>query len=331
MKRLSGASLLLIASACSAAPQAYDPHDVKSPLRLMRTIELPNVRGRIDHLALDEAEQHLFVAEIENGTVDEVDLGSGRVVGRISGLHEPQGVAWLAGQQEIVVACGDGFVRFYRGGDRQEIARINLGDDADNIRLDPRDGNVVVGYGSGGLAVIDPSKHEVVRNLPLPGHPEAFAIIGPRVFVNVPHRRSVLVADLDSGRVIATWGIGLAASNFPMAADSAAARIAVGIRVPPTITVMDAASGRRVSSSAACGDSDDLYFTRAWIVVVCGQGFVDLLPNSQDSASARIRTRHGARTGVMSADLKTLFVAVPENEGGTAEVWQLSLVPRPSG
>ena len=28
--------------------------------------------------------------------------------------------------------------------------------DADNIRIDPRNGDIVVGYGDGGLAIIDP-------------------------------------------------------------------------------------------------------------------------------------------------------------------------------
>lgn len=327
MKRLSAVSLL-IASACSAAPRAYDTHDAQSPLRFVRSITLPDVRGRIDHLAIDEAGRHLFVAEIANGSVDDVDLGSGKIAGRIAGLREPQGVAWLVGQREIVVASGDGTVRFYRAADRQEVARVNLGDDADNVRIDPRNGNVVVGYGSGGLAVIDPATHQIVRKLALPAHPEAFAILESRVFVNVPHRRAVIALDLDPGRMIATWGIGVAASNFPMAADAAAHRIAIGIRVPPSMSLIDADSGKTVRSEGTCGDSDDLYFVGGWIVVVCGQGFVDLVAKSGDS-SARVRTGHGARTGVMAADLKSLFVAVPNSEGSPAELRQLALSKAP--
>ena len=36
------------------------------------------------------------------------------------------------------------------------LGRIDLGDDADNVRIDPQRGQVLVGYGKGALAVIDP-------------------------------------------------------------------------------------------------------------------------------------------------------------------------------
>src|SRR5437763_15979163 len=66
--------IALAAASCEAAPvtfQAIDPH---SPLRLETVIALPNVKGRIDHLAFDPKHRHLFVAEHDNGSVDEIDL-----------------------------------------------------------------------------------------------------------------------------------------------------------------------------------------------------------------------------------------------------------------
>ena len=81
-------------------------------LKLERTIPLPNVKGRIDHLAVDVPRQRLFVAELGNGSVDAVDLSSGQTR-RIGGLKEPQGLAYLADRNELVVASGgDGTVRF---------------------------------------------------------------------------------------------------------------------------------------------------------------------------------------------------------------------------
>ena len=72
-------------------------------LDLERTITLPNVSGRIDHLAVDVPRQRLFVAELGNGSVDRIDLSSGETR-RIGGLKEPQGLAYgerpsLAGGQ----------------------------------------------------------------------------------------------------------------------------------------------------------------------------------------------------------------------------------------
>jgi hypothetical protein len=273
------AMLLVLAftPACARSGGKLNVNDPRSPLRLVRTIPLPDVRGRIDHMSLDEDHNRLFVAELGNGSVDAVDLATGKAGGRITGLHEPQGVAWLPERQEIAVACGDGSVRFYRGADLQPVADVRLGDDADNIRVDGRSGNLVVGYGSGALAVIDPSTHRLVRELSLPAHPEAFALVGSRVFVNVPRAHAVLVGDLDQLRVIKRLGTGFHSGNFPMASDPASARIAVAFRLPGAVSVLNAKSGETIFSVSTCGDADDLYFDAERLVVVCGDGSVALI------------------------------------------------------
>src|SRR3569623_169402 len=181
LARLLGLALAALSAAgCSAQARTFDAHEPGSPLRVVRVIELPQVKGRIDHLAVDAEGKHLFVAELGNGTVDDVDLAAGKLAGRITGLHEPQGVAWLAAQHEIAVASADGLLTFYRGGDHRKVASIALSQDADEVRIDSRNGNLVVGYGSGALAVIDPAAHKVIRQLALPAHPEGFVLLGAK-------------------------------------------------------------------------------------------------------------------------------------------------------
>jgi hypothetical protein len=63
-----------------------------APLVLERTIPLESVSGRIDHMAFDAGRRRLFVAELGNGTVDVIDIGSGKIVRRLLGFREPQGV-----------------------------------------------------------------------------------------------------------------------------------------------------------------------------------------------------------------------------------------------
>src|SRR3954467_4346481 len=135
-----------------------------APLVLERTIALKDVKGRIDHLAVDLGRKRLFVAELGNGTVDVIDLASAGVIRRIEGLKEPQGLAYAPAADVLAVAsAGDGSVRLYHGENLSPAGSIDLGDDADNIRLDARTGNLVVGYGRGGLAVIDPAKASLVK------------------------------------------------------------------------------------------------------------------------------------------------------------------------
>src|SRR5438876_12015124 len=80
----------------------------QEPLTLVRSIELPRVEGRIDHLAFDAAGQRLFVAALGNNTVEVVDVKNGRHVKSLSGFHEPQGIAVAPDARAIAVANGQG-------------------------------------------------------------------------------------------------------------------------------------------------------------------------------------------------------------------------------
>jgi hypothetical protein len=82
---LALAALATVGGGCSAKPAQFDLRDSASPLRLAAAIALPDVRGRIDHMAFDTKSDHLFVAELGNGSVDDVDLKSGTIAGRIAG------------------------------------------------------------------------------------------------------------------------------------------------------------------------------------------------------------------------------------------------------
>src|SRR5213078_2109635 len=152
----------------------------------------------------------LIVAELGNGTIDIVDLRTRQVVHRISGLPEPQGVAYVPGADLIVAAhAGDGSVRFYRAEDGAMVGVAPLGSDADNVRLDRRSGRVVVGYGSGGLAILDPGTRARIGNAALPAHPEGFQLdaTAGRAFVNVPDAGQIAVVDLQAARQVATWRV----------------------------------------------------------------------------------------------------------------------------
>jgi hypothetical protein len=62
-----------------------------APITLQTKIPLGDVRGRIDHLAIDHARERLFVAEFGNNSLGVVDLRDQKVFHRVAGLNEPQG------------------------------------------------------------------------------------------------------------------------------------------------------------------------------------------------------------------------------------------------
>lgn len=311
-RRLGVLALFLfgaLASCGAKPPPAGNP-----PLVLERTIPLPGVKGRIDHLALDAAGHRLFVAALGNDTVEIVDLSQPRRLAQIRGQSEPQGLAWLADRRELVVASGDGQVGFYDGESFRVLATLKLGDDADNVRVEDTSGRPVVGFGKGGLAILDPARRTVAETVRMPGHPESFRLEGNRAYVNVPDAARIVVGDLADGREIASWPTPGARWNFPMALDAPRKVLAVVFRLPARLRLIDPDSGRKLADMATCGDADDLFFDppRRRLYVICGSGAVDVFQarGAADYAPlARVVTRGGARTGLYSAEADRLYVA----------------------
>jgi sugar lactone lactonase YvrE len=300
------------------------------PLVLEREIALPDVAGRIDHLALSSNGTRLIVGELVNHAIDVVDVPSGRVVHRIAGVAEPQGVAFDKTGALILAAerAGGALVMFDAEG-FAPAGEIALGEDADNIRIDPRNGHVIIGYGDGALAVVDTATQRVLSRIPLPAHPESFQIeASGRVFVNLPDKHTIATVDLDRGMVLKTWKLpGL--YNFPMALDPAAARLASVFRLPAKVALFDRESGAVLAAQATCGDSDDAFFDGRRLYVVCGAGVVDVF-DADDRALkrvARVATASGARTGVFSPKLGRLFVAAPARNGRPAHILVLKRTP----
>ena len=127
-----------------------------TPLRLVGTIELPAIQGRIDHLAVDLAHERLFVAALGNNTVEVIDLRDRRVLQSLHGFDEPQGVAVAPDLEMLVVANGgNGRLQLLTGADLHAKTTVPLSGDADNVRYDQRQQRVYVGYGSGALGAIE--------------------------------------------------------------------------------------------------------------------------------------------------------------------------------
>lgn len=310
------ALLTLNGCARAQAPMAV------APLMLEREIALPDVKGRIDHLAVDSAHHRLFVAEIANGSVDFINLDSG-ARRRITGLAEPQGVAYLPVLDQVVVACGgEGSVRFYNAATLALVGLIRLGDDADNVRVDGATGQIAVGYGSGAIALIDPARREVLRQIALPAHPEGFQIDGlhRRLYVNLPNARAIAALDLDKGVVLSRWTAPYRL-NFPMALWPDAGLVGIVSRLPAHLTWLDSASGAPRLDRPTCGDADDLFrdAKRHRWYVSCGSGKVDVFSDGA-ALTGSVKTGSGARTSLFSPDLDRLIVAVPARWTGDARL-----------
>jgi hypothetical protein len=277
----------------------------------------------MDHLAIDLKRKWLFVAELGSDSLGVVNLVAGKVLRTITGLSEPQGIGYEPITDAVYVANGsDGSVRILRGEDLAAVGRIDLSDDADDVRIDADRKRVLVGYGAGAVAIIDPTIRTKVGDIRLKAHPESFQIDGDRVFVNVPDARLIEVADLTDGEVVGAWSTQPNHSNFPMAMDREAHRLFVVFRSPARLVVMSAADGGVVGSLDACGDADDVFVDtkRHRVYVTCGAGVVDVFEYRGGSYQrvGQIPTVSGARTSLFVPELDRLFVAVRSSGNGPA-------------
>src|SRR5690242_20634687 len=98
MKRLAILAAVLLALSLRAQET--------NALTLVRTIPLPDVHGRIDHLALDTRGHRLFAAALGNDTVEVIDLAAGKCIRTIGGCSEPQGLAFVPAENRLVIAHG---------------------------------------------------------------------------------------------------------------------------------------------------------------------------------------------------------------------------------
>ena len=285
------------------------------PLRLEKTIELPDVQGRIDHMSIDVKGERLFVSALGNNTLEIVDLKAGKKTDTIGQLKEPQGVLYVPEANRLYVANGnDGSVRVFDASSYAPVKTLDYGDDADNLRYDPAHKRIYVGYGSGALGEINGDGNKVA-DIKLDAHPESFQLEknSLRIYVNLPKSRNVAVVDRETHTILATWKTDLAFANYPMAQSEH--RLFVVTRMPARLLVFDTNTGSIVQKLPAVGDCDDFFLdqTRKRIYASGGDGAISVF-QEQDADHyaelARITTDKGARTSLFSPDLDRLFLAV---------------------
>ncbi len=300
-----------------------------APLRLVQTILIPGVRGRIDHMSIDTERQRLFVAALGNGTVEVLDLRSAKVAQSVAGLKEPQGVLYIQELGKLFVATGgDGKCYVYSGDPLRQLAVVGIGEDADNIRYDETGKRIYVGYGSGALAIIDPNTPKRLGEIRLDGHPESFQLerAGSKIYVNVPDAQRISVLDRVKEAVETAWPLKDFRANYPMAFIGGTHRLAIVTRNPPKLMILDSLSGKAVSELNCAGDADDVFYDagKKLVYVSCGQGFIDVFSERDPDhyqELVRIPTAPGARTSLWVPQLSRFYLAVPARSGNESAIF----------
>ena len=328
------AGVALIGSALAAHSQA----EGKQPLRLIQTIAIPNVKGRLDHMEVDVNGKRLFVAGLEQGTFEVSDLKTGKWQHSIPGFKKPQGAVYVHKLNKLFLASGDdAMVRVFRGDSLQLLDSIQLEPGPNRIVYEPHTKTVYVGYGGkdagkdyGEVGIIDATSDKHIGDIKITAHPSELILnkSGNTLFVFMSAANQLQVADLQKRQITSTWPV---SSQRPgdAAFDEPNSRLFIGTRTPPEMIVMDAKSGKEIVHLPTAANMDGVYYDakRKRIYVSggreIGDGFVYVYQQKnadEYETVGKIKTRGGAGTSFWSPELDRYFVAAPASDKDEAAI-----------
>lgn len=325
--------ILLVASGSHVSAQRHSTPESAAPLVLTDAIPLSNVQGRIDHFGFDP-KNRLFVSALGNNTEEVIDLSAQWVVHTITGIPAPQGVVFSPETNKLFVASTKGKLYIYDGSSFDLLTTVDFHGDADNLRYDPAEKRVYVGFGDDETAAIGMVDATTNRRLDeefkTGAHPESFQLemSGANIYVNLPDLKQIAVINRKT-RAISRWNLTLG-GNFPMALDESDHRLFVASRAPTRMAVFDTESGKLVTALPCAQDEDDLYYdsARKRIYVTGGEGYISVFQQKDGDhyeALAKVPSSLGARTSgyfgrIGKKGFDRLYVAVPARANHGAEI-----------
>jgi YVTN family beta-propeller protein len=327
-----GALILVFAGTLRSSAQDGSTAPAVRPLVLTEAIPLESVKGRFDHFATSG--KRLFVSALGNNTVAVIDIGGRTVEHTITGVPNPQGVAFAPETNRLFVGSGQGKLYIYDGSSLNLLSTLDFQGDGDNLRYDSGTKRVYVGYGedeAGAIGTVDAATGKrTEEEYRLGAHPESFQLetSGPNIYVNLPDLKQIAVINRGT-RAIVRWPLTLE-HNFPMALDEADHRLFVGMHEPACLAVFDTASGRMIVSVPSVQDADDLYYdaVRKRIYMPGGEGFIYAFAQTDPDhyqLLAKIPTALGARTagyfGKGKKGFDRFYLAVPARVDRGSEIW----------
>lgn len=312
----------------------------KQALRLVQTIALPGVRGRLDHMGVDLEQKRLFVAATGNNTLEVVDLTAGNVTKTLTGFKDTQDALFLGGDfNKLYVSSLDGHVRVFQGESFWLVQDFKIEPDANRFLYDPATSLIYFGYGGenagfdayGRVGILQPKPAagydqlvaDMIAPTARPGHLAQIAMEDNGILL-ICDSRADLVYEFDTRKreLIKSWAAkGDGAGD--MALDRVHHRLFVGTRTPPEMTVYDSLSGKEVQSLPAPETMDGVHYDASlkriymtggrwygtpeaspgWIYV-----YQQKDPDHYDEIS-KIRTRPGSGTSLLVPQFNRLYVA----------------------
>lgn len=333
---LSGALIATLAgcSAPNASKSAAAVPAAIKPLTLAGSVDIPGYKGDFDHFAIDAAGDRLFLAGEEGKTLEIFRLSTGARIQTLTDQVEvPHSLLYMPAADELLVIDGgpggprvlDGktyaIKRHYK---MPALGSDSVGYDEAANRLWVVSGGKDVPLPYSYLTEIDPATGKTFHNVRFDAdHVEAMAIdpAGEKLWISVTDKNKTAIVDRKAGKIVGEWPVTEAQQNAPMAFDPTTRRLFIVTRKPGMLLVVNADTGKTVTSFTAPERTDQVVWdpVHRRVYVTGGAGYISVVQQvdaDHYSETGRIPSAPGAKTAILTPDAKRLYVAASPGESG---------------
>jgi len=273
--------------------------------------------GGFDYVTIDSTARRLYVS---HGTqVDVVNPDNGQLIGTIGDTPGVHGVALSPEFKHGFTSNGrENKVSMFDLTTLQLINKIDVGRGPDGIYYDPVTQRVFTNnHGSHDITAIDAKSGQVVGTIKVEGDGESAVIADGVVYVDIEDTSEVVAFDPKSLEVKKRFPIGVAKTPTGLAYDAKTKRLFIGCRDEPKMVVMDATSGKVITSFPIGRGVDYAAFDpqAKLIFFSCSEGVLSIFreksADSYEDAGA-VKTQPSARTMAFDPKTKNIFLSAAE-------------------
>ena len=273
--------------------------------------------GGWDYVTIDSDARRLYLS---HGTqVDVIDPDNGKLIGTIGDTPGIHGVALAPEFKHGFTSNGrENKVSMFDPTTLQLINKIDVGKGPDGIYYDPATKRVFTNnHGSHDITAIDAKTGQVVGTVKVDGDGESAVVADGVIYLNLEDTNEVVVFDPKTLTVKNRFPIGVAKGPTGLAYDAQTKRLFIGCRNEPKMVVMDATSGKVITSFPIGRGVDYAAFDpKAKLVFFsCGEGVLDIFHEKSADAyedAGPVKTQTGARTMAFDAKTQKIFLSTAE-------------------
>jgi YVTN family beta-propeller protein len=301
---------LAAAGTLAAPPSGY---------HIIKKVSVPGTGGW-DYVSVDEAGRRVYIAHATQ--VEVLDADTSELVGTIPNTPGVHGVAIAAefGRGFISAGKSDSVIIFDLK-TLKPVGEVKVGKKPDAIIYDPATKHVYAMNGdSDNTTVINAADGKVAGTIDLGGGPE-FAVADGKgsAYINLEEKAETVHIDSNALKVLHHWPLAPGGTATALAFDPQTRRLFAGCRTGQLMVVLDADSGKIITTAPIGERVDAAAFDPATKLVFMSTGGGTIAVFHQDSADKytlleNLPTNPGSKT--MGLDPKTHHLFVPANIAG---------------